>query len=356
MTVRVLIIGAGRVAQHYSRIFRSGKLSGYNIVGICDIDEHRANALAGILECSSYQSVDTALECSNANLALVLTPSGNHFDHASKCLSMGVNVLVEKPLSMKTHDCEKLAEMANSKGLLLCTAFQNRFNKAIIHAKSLLNNSLFGEIVSVSVRLRWCRLQDYYNDGWHGSWELDGGVINQQSIHHLDALLYLIGDVDSVVCTTTRRANNLEAEDTATALLYMKCGALATFEATTAARPKDLEAAITITTTNGSISIGGLALNTLSISSQSSSHTSDHNLIKEYSEEVLNGYGNGHVQLLTAVFGEIESGRLLPPIPLADSIKTTSLVHALYTSDELRTWIYTDSRPVSARLGSESLK
>ena len=36
-----------------------------------------------------------------------------------------------------------------------------------------------GQLASLflPVRLRWCRKQDYYEDNWHGTWKMDGGVI-----------------------------------------------------------------------------------------------------------------------------------------------------------------------------------
>ena len=85
--------------------------------------------------------------------------------------------------------------------------------------------------------------------------------LNQQAIHHIDALNYLLGPVKSVSSFYTNRINVLEAEDTLVAILKLESGALATFEATTAARPKDLEASLTITGENGEVEVGGIALN-----------------------------------------------------------------------------------------------
>ena len=56
-------------------------------------------------------------------------------------------------------------------------------------------------------------------------------------------------------------ANKLEAEDTLVAAIELENGGLATLELTTAARPRDLEASITITGTKGVAEIGGIALN-----------------------------------------------------------------------------------------------
>ena len=53
----------------------------------------------------------------------------------------------------------------------------------------------------------------------------------------------------------------MQAEDTLAAAIELKNGGLATLELTTAARPKDIEASITITGTSGVVQIGGIALN-----------------------------------------------------------------------------------------------
>ena len=36
---------------------------------------------------------------------------------------------------------------------------------------------------------------------WHGKWFSDGGVINQQAIHHIDAFNWIVGPVEKV-CST----------------------------------------------------------------------------------------------------------------------------------------------------------
>ena len=46
------------------------------------------------------------------------------------------------------------------------------------------------------MKLHWCRDQNYYSDDWHGKWNMDGGVINQQAIHHLDVLQWINGPLE----------------------------------------------------------------------------------------------------------------------------------------------------------------
>ena len=84
-------------------------------------------------------------------------------------------------------------EIADKADLSYGGVFQNRMNKPILYIKKIFENEDFGNIISAGVKLQWCRFQEYYNDEWHGRWKTDGGVINQQAIHHIDALFHLFG-------------------------------------------------------------------------------------------------------------------------------------------------------------------
>ena len=69
-------------------------------------------------------------------------------------------------------------------------SFQNRFNKSVRYLKKLIKKKI-GKIVTISLSLLWCRYQNYYNDT-HGTWKNDGGVINQQAIHHRCYKIYFL--------------------------------------------------------------------------------------------------------------------------------------------------------------------
>ena len=56
--------------------------------------------------------------------------------------------------------------------------------------------------------IKWWRDQEYYDSGaWRGTWKLDGGgALMNQSIHTIDQLIYLAGDVKSVCAFADRAA------------------------------------------------------------------------------------------------------------------------------------------------------
>jgi predicted dehydrogenase len=311
----------------------------------------RAADFAKHYQAEAFTDYAAMLERANADLVLVLTPSGSHFTHAQRALNCGVHVLAEKPITMLPDEARELDALARAKNLMYGVAFQNRLNPAILCLQRALAARRFGKIVTATIRLRWCRYQEYYQDGWHGTWAQDGGVINQQAIHHVDALNWLMGPVHSVCASMGNRLNRLEAEDTMVAALQFDSGALGTIEATTAARPEDFEASLSVVGAEGMALIGGIALNKIETWRFVEPLPEDVNVPQRFSQVVPTGYGLSHGPLLQQVIDTLRAGEITPPIPAEQGIRTTELVHALYRSAELGQWVSLADRPLSSRLG-----
>src|SRR5687767_13141046 len=161
--------------------------------------------------------------------------------------------------------------------------------------RAALEAGRFGKLVMGTVRVRWCRPQSYYDqDPWRGTWALDGGVLSNQASHHVDLLEWMMGEVDSVFAKSATALVNIEAEDTAVVLLRFRSGALGVIEATTAARPKDLEGSISILGERGTVEIGGFAVNEMKIWNFTSEEPGDRDVMQKYSVNPPNVYGFGH--------------------------------------------------------------
>ena len=255
-------------------------------------------------------------------------------------------------MSLRIEHAEDLIDISSRKGKFCASIFQNRLNPAVEVTKNAFENKRFGDLVSVSVRLRWCRYQDYYDDGWHGTWEQDGGVTNQQAIHHVDALTWICGKVKSVCAISANRANRLQAEDTLVAAIELENGGLATLELTTAARPKDIEASITITGTLGVVKIGEVALNKIEQWNFLDSIDKEEDIIDGYSEEVDNGYGISHYRQLKKIFQNFRNGQIdKVPFQAKECIHTLRLIHSIYASVEKGRKICLSEQLSSTKLG-----
>ena len=349
--VRIGVLGAGRVVQNrYGDVFED-ELQNVRVTVVCDPVKEHADKVASRLGAEAVYDKVSLYGREDVDLVLVATESGKHYRHAREALGAGKHVVVEKPPTMLPDETLELEEFARRQGLMYAIIFQNRLNPAMRILKKTADAGRFGKMILATIRLRWCRYQEYYEDGWHGTWKMDGGVINQQAIHHIDALQWVCGPVTSVCTAQANAMNRLEAEDTTVAMVRFANGALGAIEATTAARPEDFEASMSVVGEGGMVVIGGIALNKVATWRFVEGRPEDAAIPEQYSQEVPTGYGLSHGPLMQEIVDRLNSGRIDPPISGSDCVATSRLVHALYRSVELGTWVDLDSQPLSERLG-----
>ena len=349
--VKVSIVGCGRISNHYKDILISNKIKNFKVVATCDLKSEQAIRMSTFFNCPHYTSLKEMINKIKIDLILLLTPSGLHFQNSKYILKNKINLLIEKPTSFFPKEIKTLDNLAKKNNLIAATAYQNRYNPSIQFLKKCIEEKKFGKIVTASVRLRWCRYNSYYEDDWHGKWKMDGGVTNQQAIHHLDCLDWLIGPVKKVVSLGTKRINKLEAEDTLVAIGEFKQGGLFTVEVTTAARPRDFEASLSIVGEKGLIEIGGIGLNKIEKCEFVDKKIKFNEIKKLYSEKIKNGYGLSHIILLKKIITNIINKNISSPVPIDSTIRTCELINAIYKSNETKKWINVNNKNISTKLG-----
>lgn len=348
--IKIALVGCGRVANYYKKNFINKKIKFYKIVAVCDISKKKSKNFSKIFKCSSYTNHKDMINKVEIDLVLILTPSGLHYQQTIDCLKKKINVLCEKPLTLLPFQAVKINKIAKKNKVSCGVIFQNRLNVAVKTVEDAIKKNKFGKIVCLSISVLWCRYQSYYNDPWHGKWKMDGGVINQQAIHHIDIIRWLFGPVVEVSSVLTKRLNKLEAEDTALVLLKFSNGAVGTIEATTAARPKDLHASLSIVGEKGSAVIGGVALNKITKWEFIKNKNKKINL-RKFSEEVENGYGNSHIPFLQKSINLLLKNKREVIVDVLDACETTKLIHSIYASHERKKWIKLKNNFNSRKLG-----
>ena len=243
-----------------------------------------------------YIEFDEMLNNEKLDLIIILTPSGLHYKHVKKALLKKKNVLCEKPMCLKISHGKELIDISRKKKVFFGVVFQNRLNNALKFLKNKIENKKLGKIIFCNVRLIWCRYDNYYQDGWHGTWLNDGGVLNQQMIHHLDAMINIVSKIKELNSFSSKRINKLECEDSLVASFKLDNGGLGQIMGTTGFRPNDTEASIEIISDKGIFKIGGIALNEVSYWYENG--VQKKRKYTKYNEKFENGYGNGHEKLL----------------------------------------------------------
>ena len=347
--IKIGLIGAGRIAGHHIRAIK--KFKNLQITSFCDIDKKKINNHNLQKKIKTYGHFDEMLKSENLDLVVLMTPSGMHYYHAKNILKKHkVNIIIEKPICLKTSQVSELYKLAKKKNVQIFPVYQNRYNKCIQFLKQKNTIKNLGKIRIVSVQVRWCRPQRYYNlADWRGTFSHDGGSLTNQGIHHLDVLRYICGEVLSVNAKMSTLGVNIEVEDTVVANLEFASGALGTLEVTTAARPIDYNATISIVGSKGLARIGGLALNELEV------YTPNQKLCKKNSENIPNAYGFGHYAFYRDVSKYFSNSKKFP-VTYKDCLNTINLLNSFYISDEINNKVVINKFKDSNRLGSMNEK
>jgi len=256
------IIGCGRIAhRHAENIMRVGKL-----ISVCDIDKNKADDFGALYNSKAWYSIDDLLKQEREiDVICVCTPNGLHAEHSIKSLQGGKHVLCEKPMCIAMEAAWSMIDTAHFFRRKLYIIKQNRFNAPIQYVKKLLDDDKLGKISSFQLNCFWNRPQQYYDGGWRGSKIMDGGLLYTQFSHFIDLLYWFLGDVEEVTGyrKNSGMRNYLEFEDTGTAILKMKTGALGNINYTINSFKRNVEGSFALFGEKGSIKIGGQYLNTI---------------------------------------------------------------------------------------------
>ena len=289
------MLGCGRIAKRHAELLGTGQIGGARLAAVCDVQIERAEAFGNNYGVAVFHSIEEMLRSTAIDVVSVLTPSGLHADHAVQVAKAGRHIVVEKPMALTLSDAERMIEACDAAAVRLFVVKQNRFNVPVVKAREALDSGRFGRLVLGTVRVRWCRDQSYYShDGWRGTWAQDGGVLANQASHHVDMLGWFMGEVESVHARAVTALVDIEAEDTAVATLKFRNGALGVIEATTAARPKDMEGSMSVLGSGGAVEIAGFAVNKIRTWQFVEPLPSDVEIVEKFSVNPPNVYGFGH--------------------------------------------------------------
>lgn len=231
--VRFAVIGLG---MGHNRAKLISTTPGTELVGVCDLDENRAKRTGEACNVPWNTDLRRWLEDDRVEVVYVMTETGRHGEVAEAALAAGKHVVTTKPMEASLAACDAMIRRAEESGLLLAVDFGRRFNTDLVTLRHTHANGHFGKLLSGSFELKILRNMDYFksNGGWRGTRRWDGGgVLSNQSIHHIDEIAYTLGIPAKVRCNLWTQAHDIEAEDLGTAAWLYPDGAVVTFAATT---------------------------------------------------------------------------------------------------------------------------
>jgi len=186
--IKAAVIGLGRSGWdiHVRRMRGDER---FKIMAVADFSPERREEAQAELGCAAFSDHNALLRKADAELVVVSSYSFTHAPIATKALSAGYNVLVEKPIAMSAAQVDRMAAARDASGKKLFVFFNYRYTKEFWHLKEIMASGLIGDVFEIRVRL----LGFSRRNDWQTLRAYGGGVLNNTCPHFLDMMLRLLG-------------------------------------------------------------------------------------------------------------------------------------------------------------------
>jgi UDP-N-acetyl-2-amino-2-deoxyglucuronate dehydrogenase len=329
---RAGIVGCGNIFPMHA--ISVSKLPAVELVAVCDIKEDRAKAKAQEFNCKYYTDYKAMIDKEKLDVIHICLPHYLHPIVTIYAASKGVNILTEKPMSIKLKDAEAMVSAAKDNNVTLGVIFQNRYNPGSRLIKKTLQSGDLGKILSGKLSVTWNRSDEYYSKSdWKGTWEKEGGgVIIDQAIHTMDLMRWFVNsEIEYIDANINNRTHNvIDVEDSAEGVIKYRNGVMIGFYAMnyyTYDAPAELEL-------HCEKGIAKMAADRATIKFNDGSELiadKNPNESFDYGNGVKGYWGVSHIKQISNYYESLKEGRQ-PEIIGEEAFKTQRLICGIYDS------------------------
>jgi predicted dehydrogenase len=220
--VRFGLVGAGGIAQAYAQAFRDSDIA--SLVGVADVREDAAEAIAQSLDCNSYANHLELVEGEDLDAVIVCTPPVSHPEIVDELCQQKVNVLCEKPLAITSASARDMFDSAARHGVKLTMATKFRYADDVIRAKAIVSSGILGDIILFENVFTG---HVDMSQRWNSNPEISGGgVLIDNGTHSVDIMRYFLGPLKELQAVEGKRIQDLPVEDTVRLFVKATSGAM----------------------------------------------------------------------------------------------------------------------------------
>ena len=164
-----------KIAQIGCGYWGPNLIRNFNSIGECELtavvepsEERRAFVEKSFSGLRCDLGFDEVITDPSLDALIIATPANLHFEQTKQALLSGKHVLVEKPMATKLTQAQELADIAQSKGLILMSGHTFLYNDAVRFIKNEIDSGNLGQIRYLySQRLNLGRIRSGVNALWN---------------------------------------------------------------------------------------------------------------------------------------------------------------------------------------------
>ena len=185
--LKVGLVGVGGIS--HSHIDAWEKMEDAQLIAMCDIRPERMEKFP---EKHRYTDFDEMLANEEFDVIDICLPTYLHADFAVKAMEKGINVITEKPISLKEEDIDRVYKTAEKNNVKFMVAQVLRFWPEYELLKEIYDTKKYGKLLSGTMTRLGC-YPKWSWDGWMMDEKRSGLVPFDLHIHDLDFMVYAFG-------------------------------------------------------------------------------------------------------------------------------------------------------------------
>lgn len=197
MSLQVAVVGLGSMGRRHSVAYY--QMDGTSLTAGIDLDESVRRGFERDFQVPAYESLSDAIDDLPIDAVSIATPHMAHFGQSMTAIKSGIPVFVEKPMTVKSDEAQRLVEAATERGVQLGVGYQRRYFPPARELKQVLSDGEIGVPRMVNCYLG----QDWLSgnaDSWRSEPELSGGgLLYDTGSHLLEEILWLLEGIPTRV-------------------------------------------------------------------------------------------------------------------------------------------------------------
>ena len=193
--IKVGLLAYGAIGDEHNKAIQA--TDGLTLHAVCDTNPERLEAALKISpDAQTFSDANEMLANAQIDLVVVSTPPNSHYKWAKQALSLGLHVMLEKPMALTTQECDELMELAKSKNSLLVVYQNRRYDLDYLTIKQQIEADQIGELFHYESFVGGYSKPCSY---WHSDAAVSGGAIFDWGSHFIDQIMSLVpSEVDFV--------------------------------------------------------------------------------------------------------------------------------------------------------------
>jgi len=191
--ITVGLVGCGFVANDHLRGWRKTRHA--RVQAVTDLNEALARSTAELWKIPNhYTSFSELVKNDNIDVIDICTPPQTHASLAIEAMSGGHNVLIEKPMTMRTKDAEEIVECQKKTGAKAGVLHNWLFDPPVIEASSLVKKGCLGEVTNVNIEALSTKYDSMVANEHHWCHRLPGGRFSEMLAHPIYLVRHFLGE------------------------------------------------------------------------------------------------------------------------------------------------------------------